>query len=157
MATDDVDIIRKNVVDKGVKYSQEEIDNIKEIFDLEEYAEKFPDADFEGAKNYIDNMDMEFTSDTIEEIKKYMFNNNEWNQFDPNNVAVWERMREGTLTEVEETLLKHERLEMVLKRELKEYGIEFTHDDAHFEANMIYDFAQTAMDSVDFPFEDMAR
>ena len=152
MDADDAPSIKKHLSKKGAKFRKKEKESIKEIFDLDETKEMFPDADFKKAKQRIDSMSDDFSSEEIQEVKKYLFDNNEWSDYDPNNATAWKNLQNGNITEVEETLLKHERVEITLKKKLKDCGIEFNHDDAHFEANEIFDFAMKAQKNPDFQF-----
>ena len=153
MRKDDAKSIKKHLSNKSVKFSQKEKESIKEIVDLDETREMFPDADFEKAKRRIDNMNDEFTEKEIQEIKEYLFENDEWAGPDPNNLTAWKRLQKGKITEVEETLLKHERVERLLKEGLEDCGIKFNHRNAHFEAEQVYDFVSIAGESPGFPYE----
>ena len=82
-----------------------------------------------------------------------MFDNKEWSGYDPNNSAAWKRLQDGNITEVEETLLKHERVELLLRKNLKDCGIELNYIDAHFEAENLYNFTKIAEKTPGFPFK----
>ena len=152
MDTDDVKSIKKNLSKKGVKFSKKEKDNLKNILDDPDFQEMAPGADFEKAKQRIDKMNDDFSPEEMKEIKKYMFDNKEWSGYDPNNSTAWKNLQQGKITEVEETLLKHERVELLFRRKLKDCGIELDYTDAHFEAESLYNFTKVAEKAPDFPF-----
>lgn len=78
-----------------------------------------------------------FTKEDISKIKKYLFENPE---FYPNFYIAqsWDRLRKGIPIEEDFLLLKHELYEM----QIKENNPNISHDEAHDEAEKVYNYAK---------------